>query len=73
MLVPDVHRLDTVAAMDSCDVLVDRRARLTDGIRTTGIFVRRTFDDFALPPGCLGPPIRRVLLYPPSLRRRSRW
>ncbi|HCT76883.1 MAG TPA: FAD-binding monooxygenase [Micromonosporaceae bacterium] len=50
-------------------LLVDRRARLSDGIRTTGIFVRRTLDDFLLPSDCLGPPIRRVLLYPPSLRR----
>ncbi|MDG4831325.1 NAD(P)/FAD-dependent oxidoreductase [Solwaraspora sp. WMMD1047] len=51
------------------DVLVvDRRSALDVGIRTTGIFVRRTLDDFALPAGHLGPAIRRVVLYPPSLR-----
>jgi flavin-dependent dehydrogenase len=51
------------------DVLVvERRSRLSTGIRTTGIFVRRTLDDFDLPEEHLGPPIRRVLLYPPSLR-----
>ncbi|MFI7489071.1 FAD-dependent oxidoreductase [Micromonospora echinaurantiaca] len=50
-------------------LLVERRSTLTGAIRTTGIFVRRTLDDFALPPGCLGPPIRRVVLYPPGLRR----
>src|SRR2546426_8924560 len=50
-------------------LLVERRLRLTDAIRTTGIFVRRTLDDFALPSECLGPPIRRVVLYPPALRR----
>ncbi len=50
-------------------LLAERRPRLDGAIRTTGIFVRRTLDDFALPPECLGPPIRRVVLYPPSLRR----
>ncbi|MCZ2859200.1 NAD(P)/FAD-dependent oxidoreductase [Blastococcus sp. VKM Ac-2987] len=50
-------------------LLVDRRTRLTAAIRTTGIFVRKTLDDFPLPPEHLGPPIRRVVLYPPGLRR----
>ncbi|MGY1810578.1 FAD-dependent oxidoreductase [Blastococcus sp. SYSU D00669] len=50
-------------------LLVDRRTGLAGAIRTTGIFVRKTLDDFALPPECLGPPIRRVVLYPPGLRR----
>jgi flavin-dependent dehydrogenase len=50
-------------------LLVERRPSLAGTIRTTGIFVRRTLDDFPLPADCLGPPIRRVVLYPPSLRR----
>jgi flavin-dependent dehydrogenase len=50
-------------------LLVERRPRLAGAIRTTGIFVRRTLDDFPLPAECLGPPIRRVVLYPPGLRR----
>jgi len=50
-------------------LLVERRAALGHAIRTTGIFVRRTLDDFDLPPETLGPPVRRVLLYPPGLRR----
>lgn len=50
-------------------LLADRRPALDGAIRTTGIFVRKTLDDFDLPPECLGPPIRRVVLYPPSLRR----
>jgi flavin-dependent dehydrogenase len=50
-------------------VLVERRPSLAGAIRTTGIFVRRTLDDFPLPDDCLGPPIRRVVLYPPSRRR----
>ena len=57
-------------ALQGHDVLVvDRRSTLATGIRTTGIFVRRTLEDFALPAEHLGPAIRRVLLYPPSLRR----
>ncbi|WP_086665983.1 FAD-dependent oxidoreductase [Lentzea kentuckyensis] len=49
------------------DVAVcERRASLDTGIRTTGIFVRRTLTDYDLPH--LGPAVRRVLLYPPSLR-----
>jgi flavin-dependent dehydrogenase len=50
-------------------LLAERRSGLGGAIRTTGIFVRKTLDDFPLPPGCLGPPIRRVLLYPPGLHR----
>ncbi|GAA0640060.1 NAD(P)/FAD-dependent oxidoreductase [Streptomyces thermocarboxydovorans] len=50
-------------------LLVERRTRLTGAIRTTGIFVRKTLDDFPLPAAHLGPPIRRVVLYPPGLDR----
>lgn len=50
-------------------LLIDRRASLVGAVRTTGIFVRKTLDDFPLPPEHLGPPIRRVVLYPPDLRR----
>ena len=60
----------TLLARRGHDVLLaERRPTLTGAIRTTGIFVRRTLDDFPLPSGCLGPPIRRVVLYPPGLRR----
>lgn len=56
-------------ARQQLDVLVvDRRRSLSTGIRTTGIFVRRTLDDFDLPDHLLGPGIRDVLLYPPSRR-----
>lgn len=50
-------------------LLVERRPELTQAIRTTGIFVRRTLDDFSLPAESMGPPIRRVVLYPPDLQR----
>ncbi|MFF2808244.1 FAD-dependent oxidoreductase [Streptomyces sp. NPDC058000] len=60
----------TLLARQGHDVLlVERRTSLAGAIRTTGIFVRKTLDDFPLPPDCLGPPIRRVVLYPPDLRR----
>ena len=60
----------TVLAERGHDVLLaERRPGLAGAIRTTGIFVRKTLDDFPLPEDCLGPPIRRVVLYPPSLRR----
>ncbi|MEO3868290.1 NAD(P)/FAD-dependent oxidoreductase [Nonomuraea sp. B12E4] len=49
-------------------MVADRRRSLSAGIRTTGIFVRRTLDDFDLPDHLLGPGIRDVLLYPPSRR-----
>ncbi|GGN09192.1 hypothetical protein GCM10011609_56160 [Lentzea pudingi] len=50
------------------DVAVcERRTSLETGIRTTGIFVRRTLEDYDLPH--LGPAVRRVLLYPPSHER----
>jgi flavin-dependent dehydrogenase len=60
----------TLLARQGHDVLLaERRPRLDGAIRTTGIFVRKTLDDFPLPPEHLGPPIRRVVLYPPGLRR----
>lgn len=49
-------------------LLVDRKAAVDRGIQTTGIFVRRTLEDFALPDACLGPPVRRVMLYSPRGR-----
>jgi flavin-dependent dehydrogenase len=56
-------------ARQGLDVMVvDRRRSLSTGIRTTGIFVRRTLDDFDLPNHLLGPCVRDVLLYPPSRR-----
>lgn len=49
-------------------VLVDGRSRVDRQIRTTGIFVRRTLEDFALPEDCFGPAVSRVVLYSPSRR-----
>ena len=49
-------------------LLVDRKASLDQSIHTTGIFVRRTLEDFALPEDCLGPAVRHVTLYSPARR-----
>ncbi|HJN13175.1 MAG: NAD(P)/FAD-dependent oxidoreductase [Pirellulaceae bacterium] len=49
-------------------VLVDRKSRLDEAVHTTGIFVRRTLEDFWLPPECLGPPVSHVRLYSPGRR-----
>lgn len=48
--------------------LLDRKASLTDGIHTTGIFVRKTWEDFPLPDEQLGRAIREVVLYSPRRR-----
>ncbi len=49
-------------------LLVDRKEDLTRGVHTTGIFVRKTFEDFDFPPETLGKPISKVNLYSPKLR-----
>jgi flavin-dependent dehydrogenase len=50
-------------------LLVDRKEDLSAGIHTTGIFVRKTLEDFDFPPGTLGEPVSHVSLYSPKLRR----
>src|SRR5712691_7920475 len=49
-------------------VLIDCKESVADGIRTTGIFVRKTWEDFPLPDELLGGPVRNVVLYSPSRR-----
>lgn len=49
-------------------LLVDRKRALDERVHTTGIFVRRTLEDFPLPPECLGPAVRTVTLYSPARR-----
>jgi flavin-dependent dehydrogenase len=50
-------------------LLADRKPAVDHAVHTTGIFVRRTLESFALPDDCLGPPVRRVKLYSPRGRR----
>lgn len=49
-------------------LLVDRKPTVDHAVHTTGIFVRRTLESFVLPEDCLGPPVRRVVLYSPRGR-----
>ncbi|HEY6045221.1 MAG TPA: NAD(P)/FAD-dependent oxidoreductase [Pyrinomonadaceae bacterium] len=49
-------------------LLVDRKPALDKSVHTTGIFVRRTLEDFSFPEDCLGPPVRDVTLYSPARR-----
>ena len=49
-------------------VIVDRKPSVTGPVHTTGIFVRKTWEDFPLPDEQLGPPIRDVVLYSPARR-----
>ena len=49
-------------------VLLDRKPSIAAPVHTTGIFVRKTWEDFPLPEEQLGPPIRDVVLYSPARR-----
>lgn len=49
-------------------LLADRKPSLDQKIHTTGIFVRRTLEDFDIPEDCLGPVVRDVSLYSPAHR-----
>ena len=44
-----LHAASRAARRGLAVLLIDRKARLDASIHTTGIFVRRTLDDFALP------------------------
>lgn len=50
-------------------LLVDRKTDLSKGVHTTGIFVRKTLEDFQFPADCLGAVVRRVSLYSPRFRK----
>ncbi len=52
-------------------LLVDRKADLSKGVHTTGIFVRKTLEDFEFPAEMLGEPIKNVTLYSPKLKTLS--
>ncbi len=64
-----LHCARLLAAGGASVLLADRKEDLGTGVHTTGIFVRKTFEDFDFPPGSLGKPVSRVSLYSPSLRR----
>ena len=58
-----------LAARGAKVVLIDRRASVCERIHTTGIFVRKTWEDFPILGEQLGPAIRRVTLYSPARRK----
>lgn len=49
-------------------LLVDHKQKLHQSVHTTGIFVRRTLEDFEIPADCLGPAVRHVTLHSPARR-----
>ena len=49
-------------------LLVDHKEKLNQSVHTTGIFVRRTLEDFDIPADCLGPAVRHVTLHSPARR-----
>jgi flavin-dependent dehydrogenase len=63
-----LHTARRLAESGARVLLADRKPTLTYAIHTTGIFVRRTLEDFDLPEDCLGPVIRHVSLYSPRRR-----
>ncbi len=48
--------------------IIDRKCSLDQRVHTTGIFVRRTLEDFYIPEEMLGPAVRDVVLYSPAGR-----
>jgi flavin-dependent dehydrogenase len=50
-------------------LLVDRKADVAQSVHTTGIFVRRTLEDFDLPAALLGPVVGHVVLHSPRGKR----
>jgi flavin-dependent dehydrogenase len=61
----------SLAARGLAVALIDRKESVAEAIQTTGIFVRKTWEDFPLPAEQLGTPIREVVLYSPSGKRLS--
>ena len=57
-----------VARRGASVLLVDARRHVTDCVRTTGIFVRKTFEDFPSLDPFLGPAIRSIGVHSPGGR-----
>jgi flavin-dependent dehydrogenase len=51
--------------------MLDRKPSIAAPVHTTGIFVRKTWEDFPLPEEQLGPAIRDVVLYSPARKSLS--
>ncbi|MDQ6803327.1 MAG: NAD(P)/FAD-dependent oxidoreductase [Acidobacteriota bacterium] len=64
-----LHTARLLGARGISVLLVDRKDSLASPVHTTGIFVRKTWEDFPLPDEQLGAPIRDVFLHSPAGRR----
>ena len=60
-----LHFAETVGGIGCRVLLVDRKSSVDAAVHTSGIFVRKTIEDFALDEDCLGPWVRAVSLYSP--------
>lgn len=63
-----LHFAETIGASGHRVLILDRKDSVDEHIHTTGIFVRRTLDDFSIDEDCLGPWVRRVVLWSPRMR-----
>ncbi len=63
-----LHCARSLAAKGVRVALIDRKASVTEAIQTTGIVVRKTWEDFRIPSDQLGAGIREVTLYSPARR-----
>lgn len=52
-------------------LLVDTKDDVRKAVRTTGIFVRKSFEEFNFPADSLGPVVRRVVLHSPKGRTQT--
>jgi flavin-dependent dehydrogenase len=63
-----LHFTESICASGYRVLILDCKGNLDHRIHTTGIFVRRTLDDFLIDEDCLGPWVRRVALWSPRMR-----
>jgi flavin-dependent dehydrogenase len=63
-----LHFAQTAAELGCRTLLVDRKDDVGLHVHTSGIFVRKTIEDFAIDEGCLGPWVRDVVLHSPQRR-----
>jgi flavin-dependent dehydrogenase len=63
-----LHFAQSAAEFGCRTLLVDRKDDVGRHVHTSGIFVRKTIEDFAIGEGCLGPWVRDVVLHSPRRR-----
>lgn len=69
-----LHFAESMSRTGGRILLLDRKASVGASVHTSGIFVRKTLEDFSVDDDCLGPWVRHVALYSPrgaSLRLES--